>query len=546
MSIVEAARVEVPESKYRVLAQLGEGGTASVYLAVARGPSGFNKLVVLKTIKTLLADDPDFRRMFLQEARVAARLSHPGIVQTYEVIEAARAPIIVMEYLEGEPLSKVLMRARGELSLAMHLRVIADATSALHYAHELTDFDGRPLGLVHRDMTPHNIILTFDGQTKLLDFGIAKLTQANPETQTGVIKGKLRYMPPEQIAGESIDRRADIYAVGVMLWEAATGEAMWKGCSDATVMDRVLNGEITPPSEVRPGVPAQLDAICMKALSFDPAGRHATAAELEAELEALLDGLGSRVSARAIGKVMSQLFADVRVETKALIEKQLSEVALLSPEEYEAMGPAVMNGGRGGPFSLSAVHAVGTPARRSLRSVGWLALAGVVGLVAAAGIKLATPVGPPAAAPSAVPDHGSRPTASGLPAISPARVLIHVTASPAEATLLLDGELLPNNGFARLLPADGSQHIVTAQAPGYDTRSAAFLSDHDHELSLVLARTKSATATTARPHVAGNASGAGSARVTPSASQAPRPGPDCNPPYRIDSAGIKTFRVECL
>jgi eukaryotic-like serine/threonine-protein kinase len=539
MSIVEAARVDAPESKYRVLAQLGEGGTASVYLAVARGPSGFNKLVVLKTIKTLLADDPDFRRMFLQEARVAARLRHPGIVQTYEVIEAARAPIIVMEYMEGEPLSKVLMRARGELSLAMHLRVIADATGALHYAHELTDFDGRPLGLVHRDMTPHNIFLTFEGQTKLLDFGIAKLTQANPETQTGVIKGKLRYMPPEQIAGESIDRRADIYAVGVMLWEAATGEAMWKGCSDATVMDRVLNGEITPPREVRPEVPERLDAICMKALAFDPAGRHATAAELETELEVLIDGLGSRVTARAIGKVTSQLFADVRVETKALIEKQLSEVALLSPEEYEAMGPAIMNG-RGGPFSPPAVHAVGTPARRSLRSAGWLALAGVVGVVAAVlGIKLTAPMVP--AAPALVPDRGSRPTANGPPAISQARVLIRVTASPAEATLLLDGELLPNNGFERLLPADGSQHIVTAQAPGYDTQSAAFLSDHDHELSLVLARTKSATPAAARPHAAGSPPGTPSGKT-----QGPRPGPDCNPPYRIDSAGIKTFRVECL
>jgi serine/threonine protein kinase len=537
MSTVEAVRVEATESKYRILAQLGEGGTASVYLAVAHGPSGFNKLVVLKTIKPLLSEDPDFRRMFLQEARVAARLSHPGIVQTYEVIEAARAPIIVMEYLEGEPLSKILTRAKGDLSLSMHLRIIADATSALHYAHELTDFDGSPLGLVHRDMTPHNIFVTFEGQTKLLDFGIAKLTFANPETQTGVIKGKLRYMPPEQIAGEAIDRRADIYAVGVMLWEAATGESMWQGCSDATVMDRVLNGEIAAPRDVRPEVPEQLNKICMKALSTDPAGRHGTAAELEGELEGLLDELGSRVTGRAIGKALSNLFADVRVQTKALIEKQLSEVALLSPEEYESMEPAIMNAVPAGhPFAQSAVRPVAQPRGGLLRGLGLLMLVGVGGGAAALGLRFARPPAEPLAirGPGSISASPSDPAPTG-------RVSVHVSASPTQATLSFDGELLPQNTVVRVLPADGSRHIVTAQAAGYETRSATFVSDGDHEFALSLERVKAPATATSRPHIPSSPPASASAtKVTPAS------GPNCNPPYRIDSAGIKTFRVECL
>jgi len=149
-----------------------------VYLAVARGPSGFNKLVVLKALKKNLANDPEFRNMFLNEARLAARLNHPNIVQTNEVAEDEGVPVIVMEYLEGQPLSNLLIRGRnGPLSLAAHLRIITDSLAGLHYAHEVNDFDGTPLGVVHRDMTPHNVFVTFEGQVKVLDFGIAKLAR---------------------------------------------------------------------------------------------------------------------------------------------------------------------------------------------------------------------------------------------------------------------------------------------------------------------------------------------------------------------------------
>jgi serine/threonine-protein kinase len=354
---------EGPQGKYRILSQLGEGGSATVYLAVARGPSGFSKLVVLKTLKRSVSDEEELHKMFLNEARLSARLNHPNIVQTNEVIEDRGLPVIVMEYLEGQSLAKILPRARGGLPLAIHLRIIADSLNGLHHAHELTDFDGSPLGLVHRDMTPQNVFVTYDGQTKILDFGIAKLANSNrPETETGVIKGKLRYMPPEQITGEGIDRRADIYAVGVMLWEAVAGEPIWKGLTDAQVMHQVLNCGVPSPRSVRADIPERLEQICMKALSSEADERYATAAELEAELESALDEIGSRVNQRSIGKTVSELFAAERKQTRSLVEAQLSKVASLSAEEYDAVEASAKDG-----FLVSGTTAHGDTHSRARR-----------------------------------------------------------------------------------------------------------------------------------------------------------------------------------
>ncbi|HSC87419.1 MAG TPA: serine/threonine-protein kinase, partial [Polyangiaceae bacterium] len=251
------------QGKYRVLAQLGQGGTANVMLAVARGPSGFNKLVVLKSMRGNAQAEPEIAKMFLSEARLAARLNHHNVVQTNEVFESPEGPVIVMEYLEGQALSQVAARARGKdvFPLRMHLRVICEALAGLHHAHELSDFDGRPLGVVHRDVSPHNVFITYDGQVKVLDFGIAKLSGAHADTATGVLKGKLRYMAPEQITGEAIDRRADIFAIGVMLWEAASGQRMWRDVSDVTIMNRILNAELPSLREAKPDAPDGLVTI---------------------------------------------------------------------------------------------------------------------------------------------------------------------------------------------------------------------------------------------------------------------------------------------
>lgn len=175
--------------KYHLLATLGRGGMAEVFLAVIQGPAGFSKLVVLKELRPELSSEPEFLSMFLDEARLAARLQHPNVVQTNEVGHEGSRHFIAMEYLDGQPLSRVLSRMRGQLPLPLHLRVLSETLAALHYAHELRDFDGTPLAVVHRDVTPHNVFVTYDGEVKLVDFGIAKATDSSTETRTGVLKG---------------------------------------------------------------------------------------------------------------------------------------------------------------------------------------------------------------------------------------------------------------------------------------------------------------------------------------------------------------------
>src|SRR5260221_25107 len=508
------------EGKYRVLVELGQGGTAIVYLAVARGPSGFNKLVVLKALKKNLSNDPEFRNMFLNEPRIAARLNHPNIVQTNEVAEDEGVPVIVMEYLEGQPLSNLLIRGRnGPLSLAAHLRIITDSVEVVHYAHEVNDFDGTPLGVVHRDMTPHNVFVTFEGQVKVLDFGIAKLGTSMIETQAGVIKGKLRYMPPEQISGESIDRRADIYACGVMLWEAAAGERLWKSQSDATIMNRVLNGEIPSPREKRPEVPEELERICMKALAADRNNRYPTAADLETDLENFLGSLGAegRVTARQIGKLVDKLFEDVRVRTKALVEAQLSKVASLSWAEYQASQALVQaptmtfsNSTAGSTISDSVDQMKRVRASR-FAYLPWIGGAAVMlaFLVVWRGFAKDPPATPVALPPPVAPTEPSNENRGAT------KVSLRLSASPSEAKLYLDNEQLPSNPYTGAMTADGNQHTVPAEAQGYSSSSTAFILDRDADIVLALERSK--TGPSNNPPITGKPGGR------------PRPGPAPGP-----------------
>ena len=314
--------------KYRLVVELGRGGMASVYLAVLLGQAGFSKLQVIKRLNADLAEHPEFLGMFLDEARLAARIEHPNVVQTNEVGNDGREYYIAMEYLEGQSLDVVLRRAeaRGGLPLDMHVRAIMDVLAGLHFAHELRDFDGTPLSVVHRDVSPHNVIVTYEGQVKLVDFGIAKAADSSAKTQGGVLKGKFGYMAPENFAGEPLDRRADIYAVGVMLWQAMTGARMWpRRTPDLTIAQRVAAGEIPTPRSVKPDASPALEAICMRALATNRAKRYETAAEFRDALEDFMSTRSARD--RDIGKFVSELFADSRADIKAAIEARLRDDA---------------------------------------------------------------------------------------------------------------------------------------------------------------------------------------------------------------------------
>jgi hypothetical protein len=256
------------------------------------------------------------------------------------VLEEQSGPIIVMEYLDGEPLSNVIVRGRGAgLTLALQLRVLVDALAGLHAAHELRDFEGRPLGVVHRDVSPHNLFVTVEGQTKVLDFGIAKLDRSLVETEVGTVKGKLRYMAPEQIRGDVLDRRADVYAAGVILWEALAGERMWKGAGDAEIRARVGAGDLPPPPS-RSDVPPALGRICRSALALDPCQRPATALAMADELEPVLAELGAP-GTRALGALVVGLFEESRRSRRAAVEEHVGRVMVESGRTTSELPPVM-------------------------------------------------------------------------------------------------------------------------------------------------------------------------------------------------------------
>ncbi|MBK6464538.1 MAG: serine/threonine protein kinase [Myxococcales bacterium] len=317
--------------KYRLLGELGRGGMATVYLAAAEGPSRFTKLVVVKQLKAELAEEYEFREMFLDEARLAARLNHPNIVQTYEVMDGDGKYMLVMEYLEGQPLSNVRSRLirKGALSVDSHVRVLAEVLEGLHAAHEAVDWDGTPLNVVHRDVSPHNVFVTFDGQVKVVDFGVAKAATSSQKTQTGVIKGKISYMAPEQALGRKVDRRADIFAVGIMLWEAVAGRRMWKDLPDAGIIHYLAMGELPKLTEFAPDAPPALVEVCARALAPKPDDRFSTAAAMRAPIDAYLATLDPPPQLRPVGTAVAEHFAEERARIRAVIERQLSRGPLM-------------------------------------------------------------------------------------------------------------------------------------------------------------------------------------------------------------------------
>jgi serine/threonine-protein kinase len=305
--------------KYQLLMELGKGGMGVVHLAISRGPQGFTKLLVLKIMRRELLGELELLQMFLEEARISARLAHPNIVHVFEVGEHEGCPCIVMEYLEGQPLSSMLVRAPEKPPLPLHLQVLARALAGLHAAHELRDYDGTSLKLVHRDVSPHNVFVLFDGQVKVLDFGIAKAVGSEIETRTGSPKGKIRYMSPEQLIRDPLDRRADVFSVGVLMWEALARRRMWGEMEEGEVTRALLNRKI-PTLPESDQIPAELRAICARALAPDPADRYPTAEAFQRDIEKYLQSLPEPCGAEELGAFLRTQFGELRQATKKLID----------------------------------------------------------------------------------------------------------------------------------------------------------------------------------------------------------------------------------
>jgi eukaryotic-like serine/threonine-protein kinase len=307
-----------PIGKYKLVKLIAAGGMAEVYLARQAGAAGFEKTVCLKRILPHLARDKSFVDMFLNEARLASRLDHPNIVSIFDLGEANGNYFIAMEFIDGPNLRVVARRAAelGEhLPIAEVVKIVSQAAAGLQYAHDLGDKDGHPLGLVHRDISPDNILVHRNGTAKVVDFGIAKAANSSGATRTGTLKGKVAYMPPEQLRGEPLDRRTDIFALGVVLYELLAGRRPWEADNEVALIGQIMTAEPQSILELRPDAPPELAGIVHKALSKDREQRYRDCNELIADLESLLVQVGQSITSARIADFV-RAYAPPKDETQ--------------------------------------------------------------------------------------------------------------------------------------------------------------------------------------------------------------------------------------
>jgi serine/threonine-protein kinase len=455
---------------------------SDVFLAVAKGMGGFHKLHVIKQLRPNLAEDEEFLAMFLDEARLAARLGHRNVVSTHEVGQDAGRYYIAMEYLEGQPLRRIIQRAKSRFGLDLRLHVVLEVLQGLHHAHELRDYDGTLLRVVHRDVSPHNVFVTYGGDVKVMDFGVAKALDSSTETSAGVMKGKLAYMSPEQALGGDVDRRADVFSVGVLLWEFLTEARLWKGATSSEIAERLMAGNVPRIRDEGVEVPEPLVRICDKALAVESQDRYATALEMHQDLLSYVEAAGMRVSVDDLGARVAALFADDRLLMQTIIERQLHRLRGakegLEVENLSASSSDHPPKGQG--EQTQTERSVVAPDRHHDGGAGrsWKAGAVVLSAAAVAAVLVlvfrsgreAEPM--PAAAGTMAETSVSAPADVGS-------VRVRISVKPPEATVYLDGVEVSTNPYEGTRVADGATLRVRAEAPGRvpETREVVVESD---------------------------------------------------------------------
>jgi eukaryotic-like serine/threonine-protein kinase len=363
--------------RYELLKRLAGGGMGEVYLARQRGPAGFQKLLVIKMLLPHLCEDEEFLAMFKDEARLCAHLIHPNICQVFEFDQAGGTWYIAMEYLRGEDLRRLWRACEQQerpLPVPLICRIVADAAAGLAFAHSLRDPSGRPYGIVHRDISPQNILVTLEGGVKIIDFGIAKAAGRAQHTRTGALKGKCGYMSPEQADGAPIDGRADIFSLGVVFHELLTGRRLFKAEDDVRTLARVRECRVPRPSEVVPELPSGLDLIVLTALAKDPAARYSTAQEMRLAIEEwLIEGRRSASSAH-LAEFLKVIYAD-------RLEREAGEATAELPTPAATRTPA----GSSGSGTVQSAIRTETGSRRSTARRATVA-ATVVAAVAAVSV----------------------------------------------------------------------------------------------------------------------------------------------------------------
>jgi serine/threonine protein kinase len=499
--------------RYEILCLLGEGGMARVFLALRRDAFGSEKLVVIKQVRPEFAADTEFLVMFMDESRIALPLNHPNVVHTYEVVGEDPDYFLSMEYLEGRTLAQVLRRfGRRSFPVDLHIWILCQVLAGLQYAHELRDLDGTPLGIVHRDVSPSNVLVTSAGEVKLLDFGIAKAAGAATFTQHGVVKGKLGYAAPEQFLGHPSDARTDLFAVGMMLWEAIAGQRRSQTESKAAALQARISNNERGIERVIPDVSPHLAGVCRRALAHSRDERYGSAAEFRADLEAHLADQRSRLNAANVAEVMSALFLEDFNNLRGQIEAHVQKGRRGSASVRRATQPGKA---KPVPHTLSVVQSATSerqprspqrkraliefpfrsPQRkRALIALGGFAMVGTMVLVSVVGPEESIPRGDIGSMASAAAFRNvtaltAFPSAVPVPPVSSVRIAIGAT--PTWAQIWLDGQRVPNP-FVGTLPRDDREHDLEVRAAGYHVQQQTIRLSQDVALTVELRAESSA------------------------------------------------------
>lgn len=322
--------------KYLLLKKIATGGMAEIFLARMRGIAGFSRDVCIKRIHRHLSEEGDFIKMFLDEARLMAYLNHPNIVSVYEFGKVGNAYYLALEYIHGVSLAQLIKKSRG-VKLEHAIKIVSDVCAALHYAHNLKDKTGKPLNIVHRDVSPQNVLISYEGAVKMIDFGVAKATTQLHETRAGTFKGKYAYMSPEQCKGEEIDHRSDIFAVGIVLYETLTGKGLFHRENIFDTMEAVLNLNPPPVRRLFPSYPPEIDQIIAKAMAKDREKRYQTAEEMQLALEEVAVKYKLHSTPLLLSRYIKELFKE-EIEGEEEVEEEISllkEVEEVSDEDVE-------------------------------------------------------------------------------------------------------------------------------------------------------------------------------------------------------------------
>jgi serine/threonine-protein kinase len=389
--------------RYSLFAQLASGGMATIYLGRLNGEVGFGRTVAIKRLHAHLAREPEFVSMFLDEAHMAARVQHPNVATTLDIVNTGDELFLVMEYVQGETLATLLRTtslAGVFIPVPVAVSVAIGFLGGLHAAHEAKDEQGRPLGIVHRDVSPQNVLVGADGVARLIDFGVARASSRLSSTRQGELKGKVRYMSPEQLAGD-VSRMSDLYAAGVVLWESLTGRRLVRGESEAEVVHNVLKGGSPPPSACNPEVSPALDGVVLRALAADPSARWPSALAMAHALDACLRPASSMAVAtwvqRTAGESLDQKAALVALaesgsEPRGNLEAlrasgRLPEVEATDPsggETQRSLPPPAVRATD--DVATVALQATPVPRKGSAQSSRQARVAGIAALLVAAGL----------------------------------------------------------------------------------------------------------------------------------------------------------------